>query len=128
MSDIKKSILQQINDRVLRKKALSAEIANRNANVEAFVLKMIDEIDSMVCSTVNTSLAPIMADYYVNSLRERVRTLDVNADVEVQWMPAENNSNLPRVTGVLIKWSQEYQVDNNCEAQLFVDPVNLLFK
>lgn len=122
-----KSIWDEIKARVKRKEELKKEIAERNANVEAFVLSALDEIDEMLSSTANTSLTPVLAQFYVKALAARIKTLDNGAEIEASWTNPNEDENV-RINGILIKWSPQYQVANNCEAQLFVDVANLLFK
>jgi hypothetical protein len=127
---IKDDLLKKINARVKRKKDLSEEIAKRSENVEVFVVKMIEEIEEALISTVNTSLfeAPHFRQYYVKSVEGRIRTLDNDATIEVSWHESVVNNSIPRVNGILIKWSKQYQIEHSCEEQLFVDLTSLLFK
>ncbi len=123
-----KSIWDQINEKVKRKKDLKEEIASRPNNVEQFVLDMVNEIDETLVSTVNTSLAPVLAAYHVKSLHERMKTIDTDVEIEIIWQGDGKDGNLPRIDGVVINWSKEYQEANNCEAQLFISVASLLFK
>ncbi len=123
MSD-KKSLLKEIADKVKRKKALREEIAVRNKNVEAFAIDMINDIEEMIASTVNTSLLASLVPLYIKSFEGRIKAIDVGSTVTVQWF--DGVQGIPRVNGILIKWSQDYQIKNNCEEQLFVDVTSLL--
>lgn len=127
MSDVKKSLLEQIAAKVLRKKLLKEEISHRSENVEAVALNMINEMEDMIATTVNTSLAASLAPLYAKSFESKIKVMDSGCEVVVQWVDASEGE-IPRINGILIKWSKEYQVKNNCEEQLFVDVMSLLFK
>jgi hypothetical protein len=127
MSDVKKKLLEEINKKADRMKARKQEIANRNNNVEEFVLKMMKEIDEGASVFMNSDLGPTLIAFYVSSLQERMKTLDSNCKTEISWAPKNEDENLPRINGVLIKWSKEYQTVNDCDPELFVDIANLLF-
>ena len=127
MAYSKKSIMQDILNKVKRKKDLSKEIANRHNNVEEFVLKMIEEVDNMMMTTVNSSLGPTIADYYIRTIHQRMRVLDNNIQIEPSWHNI-GEGQVPKLNGILIKWSLNYQTENKCEPELFVDIVSLLFK
>src|ERR1035437_1316 len=128
MSSVKEKLLEEIERKVKRKNKLKQEIASRQNNIEEFVLKMINEIDEMISATVNTSLGPVIAKFYIKSIRERIRTLDEDANIEISWADKIRDGNLPRLNGVLIKWSPVYQKANACDPELFVDIAALLFK
>jgi hypothetical protein len=125
---VKKAVWDQINKRVKRKKELEEKIASRRDNVESFVLEMIGEVDEMMASTVNTSLAPVLAEYYIASVHERLKTLDSGVKIEPSWQNDGADGTMPRLSGILLKWSKSYQKENNCDAELFVDVASLLFK
>ena len=126
MSKIKDSLLAQIAAKVKRKKELREEIASRNENIEAFALKMINDIEEMIATTANTSLLASLAPLYTKSFEERVKAVDPGSTVNVQWI--EGVDDIPRVNGITIRWSKEYQDANKCEEQLFVDVISLLLK
>ena len=126
MANTKDGLLAQIAAKVKRKKELREEIATRNENIEAFAMKMINDMEDMIASTQNTSLLTSLAPLYVKSFEERVKVVDPGSSVDVQWFDGEND--VPRINGILIKWSKEYQDKNKCEEQLFVDVTSLLFK
>lgn len=123
MSSIRQKILKEIDDRIQRKKKLRAEVASRKDDIEAYVLKLMDEVDDMMSKTVNTSLFEILIPNYVKSLEGHIRTIDGGATIEVSWTEEPK-----RLNGVLIKWSAAYQVVNNCDPERYVDVANLLFK
>jgi hypothetical protein len=127
MSGTKKSLLEEIAAKVKRKKDLREEIAHRNENIEAFAITMINDMEEMITNTVNTSLLKTLALLYAKSFEGRVQTVDPGCTVDVQWFE-QGTDGVPRINGILIKWSQEYQTKNNCEEQLFVDVTSLLFK
>ena len=127
MTKVKDDLLKEIDKKIKRKKELSKEIAERSSNVEAFIVKMIEEIEENLLVTANTTLEdPELRKYYVKSIEGRVRTLDGGACVLPMWQSTEGES--PRINGLTIKWSVPYQQANNCEEQLFVDLSSLLFK
>ena len=126
MGNVKDGLLAQIARKVKRKKELREEIASRNENMEAFALKMINDLEDMIASTANTSLLASLAPLYAKSFEERVKVVDSGSSVDVQWFDGGNG--VPRVNGILIKWSKDYQVKNSCEEQLFIDVTSLLLK
>lgn len=114
-----------IEAKVKRKKDLRKEIADRHNNVDTFVLKMINDLEDMAANTTNTSLLVPLAGLYAKSFEGQIQTIDPNSTIEIQWV---DSSEIPRVNGILIKWSKDYQDKNNCEEQLFVDVISLLLK
>ncbi|CAM6003886.1 unnamed protein product [Sphagnum balticum] len=126
MSNIKDGLLAQIARKVKRKKDLREEIATRNENIEAFALKMINDMEDMIATTANTSLLASLASLYGKSFEQQVKVIDPGSSVDIQWLDSGNG--IPRVNGIMIKWSKEYQDKNNCDELLFVDVTSLLFK
>jgi hypothetical protein len=122
----KKNVWQDILDRMKRKEDLKNEIASRSKNIEEFALKMITDMEDMIASTANTSLLKTLIPMYALSFESRVQTVDPFAKVEVQWL--DDSNGVPRISGILIKWSKEYQEESGCEAQYFVDTAALLFR
>ena len=125
MSDLRKRLMDAIEAKAKRKKDLSAEIALRPENVEAYVLKMVNDLEEMAINTVNNSLLAPLAGIYAKSFESQIRVLDPGANVEVKWIDSDGTS---RVNGILIKWSRDYQDKNNCDEQLFVDVMGSLLK
>ena len=121
-----KNLLDEIESKIKRKKELKAEIASRGDHVEAFVLTLINDMEDMIAATTNISLLTTLIPLYAKSFESRIQTIDVNANVDVQWTKDANG--IPRINGILIKWSQEYQTKSGCEEQLFVDMISLLLK
>lgn len=124
----KKSLMQEITARAKKKEALKQEIANRPGNMEEFVLKLMNEVDDSLSGSINPSLATTLAPYYEAALSKRVRIVDNDAKVSISWQEASDEKSVPRVSGVHITWSKEYQKKHNCEEQLFVDVLTLLLK
>lgn len=126
----KKSLMDEITRRANKKKALTEEIAGRDKNIEEFVLKLLNEIDASLSGAVNPSLVGQLAPFYASTLQQRIRirVLDNSATVVLSWQEASDEESVPRVSGVLITWSKEYQTKNSCEEQLFVDVMSLLLK
>jgi len=122
----KKTLLQEIADKIKRKKELREEIATRNENIEAFAMKMINDMEDMIANTQNTSLLVSLVPLYAKGFEERVKTVDPGCSVDVQWFDSEND--VPRINGILIRWSKSYQEKNKCEEQLFVDVTSLLLR
>jgi hypothetical protein len=126
MGKIKDGLLAQIAAKVKRKEELREEIASRGKNIEEFVLKMINDMEDMMSTTVNTSLLAALAPLYAKSFEGQIKAIDSGSTVDIQLIDGADG--IPRVNGILIKWSKEYQSTNNCEEQLFVDVTSLLFK
>lgn len=128
--NVKKWLNDKINKKAARREKLTEEIAQRHKNVEEFVLKLLEELDNNIHSSANASLfdSKTFRNLYVHSMQERIKTLDRNARVEISWATEGGNGVLPRINGVLIKWSSDYQVQHGCEPELFVDIAALLLK
>lgn len=120
--------MDEITRRANKKKALTQEIAGRDKNVEEFVLKLLNEIDANLSGAVNSSLVTSLAPFYESAVEQRIKVLDVGAKVSLSWQEACDEESVPRVSGVLITWSKEYQTKNSCEEQLFVDVLSMLLK
>ena len=126
MGSTKSGVQAQIAAKVKRRKELREEIATRKDNVEAFALKMINDIEEMVETTADTILAASLVPLYVKGFEQQLKIIDPGSSIDVQWLDAGNG--IPRVNGILIKWSLTYQQTNNCDPELFVDVTSLLFK
>jgi hypothetical protein len=83
-----------------------------------------------LAATVNTDLFdnPYFLSFYTGSIEERIKTLDAGAHINLMWAQKINEKDPPRLSGIHIKWSKEYQDKNNCEPELLVDIASLLFK
>lgn len=123
--DVKKSLLDKISKKVAKKEALKQEIADRSKNVETFILRMLEELDDSFASTVDTSLLDGIAPLYELSIQSRLNTIDPGATVKVEWRDTDVG---PRSSGILVTWSEEYQRENNCEAQLYIDVFSAMFR
>jgi len=121
-----KSLLDEIAAKMKRKKDLKQEIASRDENVEAFAMSLINDIEDMIAATVNHSLLKTLVPLHIKSFESRVQAIDRGAVVEAQLTQDANG--IPRVSGILIKWSVEYQEKRGCDEQLFVDMTSLLLK
>ncbi len=91
-----------------------------------FVLKMINDMEDMISTTANTSLLAALAPLYAKSFEGQIKAIDSGSTVDIQWIDGADG--IPRVNGILIKWSAEYQQKNNCDAERFIDVASLLFK
>ena len=123
----KKSLMDEIAVKVKRKEDLREEIANRHKNVETFVLKMINDLEDMELAlpAAQHDLLATLSALYAASFESQIHTIDPRAKVKVQFYDGEG---VPRVSGILINWSYEYQQANNCDEQLFVDATSILLK
>jgi hypothetical protein len=126
MSKKKGGLLSEIAAKVKRKKELKEEIADRRNNLEAFAMKMINDMEDMIATTANTSLLATLAPLYAKGFEERVKVIDSGCKVDVQWFTDADGA--LRVSGILITWSKHYQAKNNVDEQLFVDVTSLLLK
>ena len=125
MNDVRKKLLQEIDDKIARKKALRKEVAQRKDDVEVYVLKLMEAIDDSMAKTVNTSLNEAIIPWHVQTLENDIKMLDPHAKVTVNWSGPEENKH---INGVLIKWSPIYQTQNKCDSERYIDIVNLLLK
>lgn len=125
MSD-KKDLLNEIASKVKRKKELKEEIASRGENMEAFVMKMINEVEDMLVTSTNPSLSRLLIPLYTKSFESHIQTVDPGAFATIQW--ADDANNVARINGILIRWSMDYRTKNNCDEELFVDVTGWLLK
>ena len=128
MNNIRKKLLEEIDNKISRKKKLRQEIAKRKDDVEAFVLNLMEEVDDMMAKTVNTSLHQVLIPTYIRSLENDIRSLDPKAKIEVSWHTSTEQGVPNRINGILIKWSSDYQIKNDCEAERYIDTLSLLLK
>lgn len=125
MSDIRKKLLQEIDAKIAKKK-LAKEKAASNKDVESFVADFMQEIDDIQKMVVDGDLWSMLSESSQVSLKNKIRTLDGRAEIEISWH--EEDGQAPRVNGVLVRWSSFYQNIKSCEPELFVDVMHLLFK
>ena len=128
MNDVKKKLLQEIDDKIARKKALRKEVAERKDDVEVYILKLMEAIDESMSKTVNTSLNQVIVPWHVKSLENDIKSIDPGAKVEVSWYESADPLDQKHINGVLIKWSLGYQAANGCEPERYVDITSLLLK
>ena len=128
MGDIKKKLLQEIDARIARKKALREEVASRKDDVEVYILKLMEAIDESMSKTVNTSLNQVIVPWHVKSLENDIKSLDPGAKVEVTWYESLDPLDRKHINGVLIKWSLDYQKVHNCDPERYIDITSLLLK
>ena len=121
-----KSLLEEIADKIKRKKDLKKEIASRDENIEAFAMSLLNDIEDIIAATTNPSLLKRLVPMYIKSFESRIHAMDRGATVEAQLTQDANG--VARVSGIIIKWSPEYQEKHNREEQLFVDMTSLLLK
>lgn len=126
MASSKKDLLKEIDERIKRKKALQKEVASRKTDVEGFVLKMMGEVDELMLAAGNSNLSPTLTEYGLNTIHQRMRLIDKDIQIEPQWHISSTDTT--KLSGILIKWSPDYQTKNKCEPELFIDIVSLLFK
>lgn len=124
MSDIKKKLMETIETKAKQKQELRNEIALRHNNVETFVIKFINDMEDMVADTASTNLLAPLVDLYKGSLEAQIKVIDPHANIEIKWI---DSGSQPRINGILIKWSKDYQEKNNSDEQLFIDATSLLF-
>jgi hypothetical protein len=127
---IKQWLYDQVKIKAKRRERLSEEISQRGQNIEAHILRLLEELDGVMSSIANMDIldVPRLKAYYIGSVHERVRLLDPGAQVQVIWSSKVAATDIPRVDGVLVRWSEEYQAEMGCEPELFVDMSALLFK
>lgn len=128
MGDVKKKLLQEIDAKIARKKALREEVAKRKDDVEVYVLKLMEDIDEAMSKTVNTSLNSVIVPWHVKSLENDIKSIDPGAKVTVSWYESSDPLEPKHINGVLIKWSTEYQAKNGCDPERYVDTSSLLLK
>ena len=125
MSDSRKKMMASIEAKAKRKQDLRDDIALRNENVEALVLRMINDLEDMAIRVGTTGLFISLSELYSASFECQIQTIDPGSSVEVKWI---DSGGIMHVNGILIKWSKEYQRKHSCEEQLFIDPASLLLK
>lgn len=123
MSDIKDKIWQEINDRIAKRKEARARAINNNT-IEAFVLGFIKNIEDINTYTTNEVEWQVGAMNALNNLKAQMMSFDKRVNIEISWYTEEGKP--PVVNGVIIKWSRPYQIENNCDPELFLDVTMLL--
>lgn len=124
MNDIKKKLLEEIDRKVARRKA-AKERALYNNTINAFVQSFMNNIDDINTVASNEVEWQFAAETALNSLTQQIRSYDSRARVDVSWFGQEGEK--PRVNGVTIKWSPEYQRIQSCDPELFIDVTTLMF-
>ena len=128
MGSIKDDLLKRIEKRAQRHNDLRKEIEERSENAEAFILKMVKDLDETVAKTANIVFdTDDFINYYIASVENQIQTLDFGAQVEISWQAQPEKGKMPRINGILVKWSPEYQKEHDCEPELYVDVFQLLF-
>ena|ERR1035437_55491 len=125
MSDVKKSLLQEIETNIKRKMELREKIAQRN-QLDTFVLSFISNVEEISESIHDRDAWNDMVTLALSSLDTSIKSIDNHANISISWQEVESMH--PQVNGVLVKWSQRHQIKNSCEPELFVDITSLLFK
>lgn len=104
MSNIKKDLLREIDNKVKRKKALAA-VVSKDKTIAKLVSKFFEEEQSM-------------SDYYLISLALTKLTLSIqkiDSKSYVVYKSADKTNSEPQVE---INWSEKYLKQNSCEATL----------
>jgi hypothetical protein len=125
MSDIKKKLLEEIDNKAKMRKALKERIANNNP-IETFVQEFVRDLEDVNRMTANKREWNNLVKKALSSLVTKVKTIDPKFGCDVKWRNEEDQ--LPQVEGVLIKWSRDYQIKTGCDPELYVDVASLLFK
>lgn len=125
MSEVKKKLLEEIDQRIAKRKEAKARAITRNT-IDAFVLTFIKNIEDLNTVAASQRDWEFNANLALNNLMMQMQSYDRGVKLDVSWYTQEE-SRLPEVNGVLIKWSPAYQKENNCEPELFVDVTTLLF-
>jgi hypothetical protein len=126
--NVKSKMMRKVNLKASRMENLKVELAQRNKNVEAFVLKLLEELDynlSLFVTSPGLVDNPAFKAHCVGSINERIRLIDPGVKIAIIWADDETQM---RPSGVLLKWSQEYQTTNGCEPELYVDVAAALLK
>ena len=125
MNNVKRSLLQEIEEKIKRKMELREKIAQRN-QLDTFVLSFISNVEEISESIHDRDAWNDMVDLALSSLDTSVKSIDNHANISISWQEVESMH--PQVNGVLVKWSKSHQTKNSCEPELFVDITSLLFK
>jgi hypothetical protein len=124
----KSDLLEKIKKKAKRMQDLSEEIAERDQNVEVFLLKMLKEMDDCLATWVSAGM-----DNYakgtgfqldVRSIEQRIKTIDIGATIQVLFGTDEQTC----ISGILVRWSKEHQDKTGCEEQLLVDIADLMLQ
>ena len=120
-SVVKDKLLQKIKEKIRRKEDAKVRAAERNT-VNGFVLEFIKKIESVESLSEKQSDQALFVFYATTCLVNQLKTIDSQVKVDILWQEQM------QVSGVLIKWSTKYQQTNDCESELFVDVISLMFK
>jgi hypothetical protein len=124
-SDTKKKLLQEIDEKVKRRKELRAQIVNKNI-LDAFVLNFIENVEDANIIAADEFEWKYLANAAREALEQRIKSWDAYSTIEISWY--ETDEKRPQVNGVLIKWSAAYCQQQACEPELFIDATSLLLK
>jgi hypothetical protein len=123
--NVKDKMKRRIDLKASRMEKLKVELTQRSANTEAYILRMLEELDHQVMSFKTEQVdIGIFRALCVESVQQRIRLIDAGANVDISWADETQT----QVNGILVKWSKEYQVASSCEPELYVDATAALFK
>ena len=126
MSDIKKKLLEEIDQRVARKQEMKDRALERNT-IDSWVIQFIKNVEDMNAVSADPSeVFPFYISAFATLLMQ-LRTIDNKCEANILWMDSSSHT-MSEVNGVLIKWSKAYQEKTGIEPELFVDITSLLFR
>ena len=125
MNDTKKKLLEEIDRKIKRKKKMASRAIERNT-IEAFVIAFMEEVTDINNISTTTETWAVLYPAAQKSLVSKLQTFDPKCSIEISWN--RENEKALQVNGVLVRWSPQYQLKNNCEPELFIDIISLLFK
>jgi hypothetical protein len=125
MSDVKKKLLEEIDRKIAKKKAIRAQSQEKNT-YEAYILEFIKDMEDLSLGKIEGDTWLVMMQISLARLEEQMKKVDWGCKIEISWHTIEGKD--PQVNGVLIKWSPYYQMKNSVYPELFVDVASLLLK
>lgn len=111
MASIKRELLKKINKAVERKKELSKNL-ERNKTLYQWAVSFFDEVDK----------APVMANFELNKLLNKIKGLDRGAKLE--YYEEDDNMLGSRIE---ITWSPAYVAANKCDNVFVIDAASAYF-
>lgn len=123
MSNVKNSVLKEIEDRIKKRELAKARAANNNT-LEKFASDFFHNIEELRSVSTGVDFFHHCIGISLLNFETQVSTIDRYAKVELVWVEVEGK--LPLVDRIVITWSKPYQIINRCDPQLSLDMANLI--
>lgn len=136
MNLVKKKLLEEIDKKIAKRRQIKNEISQRE-QLEHFMLEFVKEVEDLTSSGMVGENLLYMIDLSIEKLEHQVKSIDQECSVSVSWdtdvsiyATYEEHvikpEDLPKINGVLIRWSRWHQLKYNVEPELFIDVASLI--